>query len=120
MGPFVAPIAWICANRTKFLRKSEGWHNGTAAVLKTAARKGLGVRVPRLPQLTLDGKRLNGRASVHRPKLAEIRSRSQAVPVKREGMASHARHIFIRTSYAAERIVDLKRDRLRTIDRHDR
>jgi hypothetical protein len=27
----------------------EGWHNGTAAVLKTAARKGFRVRIPGLP-----------------------------------------------------------------------
>ena len=31
---------------------TESSHNGIAAVLKTAARKGVGVRVPRSPQVS--------------------------------------------------------------------
>ena len=36
---------------SRFFYYSESSHNGIAAVLKTAARKGVGVRVPRSPLL---------------------------------------------------------------------
>ena len=40
----------IFAYFSRFTPYSESSHNGIAAVLKTAARKGVGVRVPRSPQ----------------------------------------------------------------------